>query len=86
MQINHCPICGFKSDEIYASVYELCCSYDICDCCGCEYGYDDDLAYYNDWIKSGSVWFNPKSKPSGWSLEVQIKNQIRPWPPSKATT
>ncbi|MCP4326075.1 MAG: hypothetical protein GY787_30415 [Alteromonadales bacterium] len=86
MQINHCPVCGFKSDENYASVYELRCSYDICECCGCEYGYDDDIVFYDNWVKDGCIWFNPKIKPKDWSLKSQVASQIRPWPPSNAST
>lgn len=81
MHINHCPICGFESNESYASAYDLRCSYDICECCGCEYGYDDNVAFYDNWVKGGCVWFNNKIKPNNWSLKVQIENQIRPWPP-----
>ncbi len=80
VSINHCPICGFKTDESYASVLKLRSSYDICDCCGCEYSYDDVLKFYDDWVKGGCVWFEVKVKPQGWLLDDQVKNQIRPWP------
>ena len=81
VSINHCPIWGFKADESYTSFLELRCSYDICDCCGCEYGHDDDLNFYADWVKDGCVWFEAKAKPQGWTLDDQVRNQIRPWPP-----
>lgn len=82
MVINHCPVCGFKTDEKYPSIADIRLSYDICDCCGCEFGYDDNATYYDDWVKNGCEWFSPKSKPKDWCLEDQIHNQIRPWPPN----
>jgi hypothetical protein len=81
MPINHCPICGFKSDENYISISELRSSFDICNCCGCEYGNDDNVMFYEKWVKGGCAWFNIKLKPLNWSLEAQIDSQIRPWPP-----
>ena len=85
MAINHCPVCGFNSDESYNSVTELRCSYDICNCCGCEFGYDDTIQFYDNWVSAGCIWFNSKVKPADWSIESQIVNQLRPWPPVKNT-
>lgn len=81
LPINHCPVCGFNTDESYTSVYELRFSYNICACCDCEYGYDDNLKFYNEWVKDGCIWFEKRAKPEDWKLEDQIQNQIRPWPP-----
>ena len=80
MKIECCPVCGYDDIGIYKSYEELRCSYDICDCCGCEYGYDDNESHYDKWVNNGCKWFDKKEKPEGWALELQIKNQIRPWP------
>ncbi|MCW8987861.1 MAG: hypothetical protein OQK75_09365 [Gammaproteobacteria bacterium] len=82
MEISNCPVCGYGPlSEPYKSSQELRRSYDICSCCGCEYGYDDDESFYNEWVNNGCNWFDKKEKPKEWVLESQIKNQIRPWPP-----
>lgn len=58
-------------------------SYDVCDCCGFEFGFDDDPGagepgvsfseYLIDWYKSGAKWFYPEAKPENWSLVKQLK-------------
>ncbi len=57
-------------------------SYDVCECCGFEFGNDDqpDTAppktfneYLRAWIAEGCVWFMPHRKPEGWSLEQQLR-------------
>jgi hypothetical protein len=58
-------------------------SYDVCHCCGFEFGNDDDPgtappklfeAYLAIWIKDGCIWFDPAKKPANWTLEQQLKN------------
>ena len=83
MEINNCPICGYGPfNEPYESVQDLRRSYDICDCCGCEYGNDDTEQHYDAWVTNGCSWFNNKLKPFNWALEHQTNNIIRPWPPT----
>lgn len=83
MSINHCPLCGWGPfEEAFRSVQEICWSYFICNCCGCEYGLDDHEAYYKKWVESGCRWFSPNLKPNDWKLQDQIRYQMRPWPPS----
>lgn len=81
MIITHCPLCGYGPIGNYATVYELRSTFDICPCCGCEYGNDDIEKHYVEWVKSGNEWFEPKDKPKNWALDQQVENQIRPWPP-----
>src|SRR3990167_3593913 len=59
-------------------------SYDICPCCGFEYGFDDEPGgsaephtfdtYFQEWFKGGCNWFTPAIKPSGWSIDAQLAN------------
>jgi hypothetical protein len=58
-------------------------SYDVCDCCGYEFGYDDEpgtaepvtfVEYRTLWMKRGCPWFSPDKKPQGWMLESQLRN------------
>ena len=57
-------------------------SYDVCDCCGIEFGFDDEpgagsgvsfTEYRRDWIAGGCEWFDPQKRPPGWSLEEQLQ-------------
>jgi hypothetical protein len=57
-------------------------SFQCCDCCGFEFGYDCEPAacgrevtfreYLLDWVKRGSHWFRPNQCPESWSLENQL--------------
>lgn len=58
-------------------------SYDVCSCCGFEFGNDDEPGasspstfrnYLIEWIKEGQSWFETNKKPDQWSLAKQIKN------------
>ena len=58
-------------------------SYDVCSCCGYEYGNDDEPGtaepfsfevYLANWIKDGCEWFEEEKKPTNWNLESQLKN------------
>ena len=63
-------------------------SYEVCACCGFEFGNDDEpgtgegvsfKAYLAEWIKTGSSWFDPTRRPHDWSLERQLaKAGIKP--------
>jgi hypothetical protein len=80
--IRYCPVCGHGPwDEGYAGAAELRASFHICECCGCEYGYDDNVAHFERWVASGMKWFAPERKPRGWNSDEQLKRIIRPWPP-----
>ncbi len=56
-------------------------SYEICACCGYEYGFEDDPGagsgtsfenYLKDWIADGCQWLIPGRKPEGWNLDEQL--------------
>lgn len=54
-------------------------TFDICDCCGVQFGYEDCNAMCvkklrDQWIKNGAKWVSPKSRPENWSLEDQLKH------------
>lgn len=57
-------------------------SYEVCSCCGFEFGNDDDpgtrepdtfCGYLSDWIADGAIWFSPERRPSDWSLDRQLQ-------------
>ncbi len=75
-----CPACGFTglSEEPYSASGGG--SYEICDCCGFEYGYTDDdqgftfESWRQKWIEAGMPWgwnkYGPA--PAGWDPEAQL--------------
>lgn len=53
--------------------------YDICPCCGVEWGNEDyttesQAEYRKQWLESGTKWFEPQKKSDNWSLEKQLRN------------
>ena len=75
-----CPICGYN--ELKNPPWGedgKNPSYDICACCGCEFGYEDvteesKKRFREKWINNGAKWFTSKKKPKDWNLEEQLKN------------
>ena len=57
-------------------------SYEVCDCCGFEFGNDDDPGtgsaisfqeYLQEWIDDGEIWFSDRKRPDLWSLDDQLQ-------------
>ena len=56
-------------------------SYEVCDCCGFEFGNDDhgmnsNLSfedYLTKWIARGTPWFSPDFKTPDWSLDNPLR-------------
>ena len=78
-----CPVCGFGGlKEIpYGAKGEP--SYEICPCCGFEFGFDaansqkEFSAFCRRWFESGAKWFMPKLKPKNWDVQKQLANLER---------
>jgi len=56
-----------------------CPTFEICPCCGCEFGYEDCRASgikknRMAWIAKGCPWFNPMQRPDGWNVTDQLRN------------
>ena len=79
-----CPVCG------YAGLLEPAWSgdspsYEICPCCGIEFGYDDSsttqkgrrtrhLELRAAWIAAGYPWWSTEQDPpTGWDPTVQLR-------------
>jgi hypothetical protein len=49
--------------------------YNICECCGTEFGNDDEMYSHEElrakWIEGGATWFF-KSAPIGWNPWTQL--------------
>jgi len=74
-----CPICGY--DELYDPPKSLntgAGSYEICPCCGFQFGVtDDDRGYDYDqwrkkWIDEGMPWRDLVAPPAGWDPVKQL--------------
>ena len=75
-----CPVCGLEYNNYYPWGEDgETPSHSICDCCGSEFGYEDNSIESSKinrdkWIKKGANWFVIEKKPEKWSLEDQLKN------------
>lgn len=74
-----CRVCGYELAYFPWGENNDTPSYEICPCCGAEFGCDDYTpeaikVYREKWIKSGAKWFNPNMMPTNWSLEKQLYN------------
>ena len=73
----NCRVCGLEQDELPWGEDGKCPNYDICDCCGVEFGnedytYDSTIRYRKEWIEKGAIWSDEKRKPSSWDLNDQL--------------
>jgi hypothetical protein len=76
-EMLYCRICGLKYEEPPWGVDGKTPSFEICECCGVEFGYEDITVtavkkYRKKWISSGAQWFNRKFKPGDWDLQRQL--------------
>lgn len=76
-----CRVCGAKQFSPPWGIDGKTPSFEIYDCCGVEFGYEDaTLAgvkrYRAQWIASGAKWLNTKKQPKDWLLDEQLKNAL----------
>jgi hypothetical protein len=79
MHKNNCRVCGFELSSPPWGDDGESPSWEICPCCGTEFGYEDctqvsSRVRRNRWISFGMKWFNEREKPANWSFEWQEKN------------
>jgi len=77
-----CRVCGLAQRDAIWGPDGACPTYDICDCCGCEFGYEDCLAeavrnHRERWLAAGANWFEPSAKHPGWDLAEQLESVPR---------
>jgi hypothetical protein len=73
-----CPVCGYDGLEEPAYDEAGCASFEICPCCGIEFGYDDAQKTHNElrnlWLGSGCPWHSLENRPpAGWNAEQQLR-------------
>ena len=79
MNEHNCRVCGFYIDDLPWGEDGNCPTYEICPCCGVEFGNEDSSKestkrYREKWINEGLTWFDPKEKPKEWNKEEQFRN------------
>jgi hypothetical protein len=79
IRIFNCRVCGFHLLEPPWGKDGTTPNYEICPCCGCEFGLNDytlevTRRYREKWIKDGSTWFLKKERPTNWDMEKQLLN------------
>ena len=80
-----CPVCGFDKLEeppYSPSGHGL---FEICPCCGFQYGVTDDnegISFHElreMWIEQGMPWRSKgRAAPKGWSPQQQLRNLRNP--------
>lgn len=76
-----CRVCGLRQDEPIWGADGQSATYDICACCGCEFGYEDCLPeairrHREKWLATGA-WFDPTKRPADWKREDQLSKVPR---------
>lgn len=79
--MNLCPVCGYDClEEVpYLGNDFLSGSFEICSCCGYQFGVDDldrgitHEAHRRQWLREGAPWFSRYvRKPPGWNPKTQL--------------
>ncbi|MFV0237432.1 MAG: hypothetical protein ACK5HU_02710 [Flavobacteriales bacterium] len=76
---TYCKVCGYDLQFFPWGKDGKNPSFDICDCCGVEFGNEDIdeksiVEYRKEWISKGKQWFDNKKEPDNWNFERQMKN------------
>jgi len=80
-----CRVCGFENETLIWGEDENTPSFDLCPCCGAEFGFDDPniesvRKYRSFWIIEKELkWTFPEFKPKEWSFLKQLKNISKKW-------
>jgi hypothetical protein len=75
-----CPVCGFLGLKEPAFNQQNIPSYEICPCCGFEFGFDGNnnqetfAAFRKRWLEKGGQWFMESLKPKDWDMQKQLDN------------
>jgi hypothetical protein len=73
----HCRVCGLRLEEPPWGEDGRTPLFDICPCCGVEFGYGDASlkgvkAHRGRWLEQGAPWSIPKQRPADWNLDEQL--------------
>lgn len=74
-----CPVCGYEGLDEPPKSEDDSHSYEICPCCGFEFGFDDESeghsyqSYRRNWVVEGARWFIEEKRPENWNLKDQLR-------------
>ncbi len=73
-----CPVCGFPLLDDPPYDERGCPTYEICPCCGTEFGKDDagtsHAALRQTWVSQGMNWWSAyRQPPDGWDPRAQLQ-------------
>ena len=76
--IHNCRVCGLYIMDPPWGDDGQSPSYEICPCCGVEFGNEDytleaTRKYRKKWLSQNVKWFESKQKPDDWDLEKQMQ-------------
>jgi hypothetical protein len=68
-----CPVCNWPEIKEDPGLH----TYEICPCCGCEFGNDDEIRTHaelrSQWVGGGMKWWSKYNQPSeGWDPVEQL--------------
>ncbi|RBP15900.1 hypothetical protein DFR50_107170 [Roseiarcus fermentans] len=76
--MKRCPVCGYDGLEEPAYDDVGAPSYEICPCCGIEFGYEDASRSHEslreEWIAKGMPWWADDKPPPGWDPVQQVRS------------
>ena len=72
-----CPVCGYPELDDPAYDEYGCSSYEICPCCGTQFGYDDtEKSHFQlrvEWVQQGGRWWSSTLETTeNWDAERQL--------------
>jgi len=72
-----CRVCGLLQIEAIWGADGQCPTYCICECCGCEFGYEDCSVegirrHRERWLAGDGAWFEAAKRPTNWSRDAQL--------------
>ncbi len=74
-----CRVCGLNlGNELPWGLDGQTASFNICPCCGVEFGYEDATLdgiarFRDDWIANGGVFLDKSQQPPGWDRTAQLR-------------
>ena len=76
---HHCRVCGLFHATPPWGPDGHAPTYEICDCCGVEFGYEDHSpastrSYRAAWESLGRQWARPSQKPPDWRWTDQARH------------
>ncbi len=75
---HFCRVCGYRSDEAPWGDDGRSPSFDLCPCCGVEWGYQDLVAtaaeqFQARWLAEGAPWRDRKVPADGLATEERLR-------------